>query len=108
MTSSANQKGDRHAQADAAGGEKPDWEGDFLNCDPKDKQKRGVKYVDDIDRPVTFTDVARVWGAFLAGALKERFLPPARGQGRDAIWTRKEVIEARKRLEEEAKSKQTD
>lgn len=97
---------DRQAQLDAAGGEKPDWEGDFLESDPKDNRKRGVKYVTDLDRPITFSDVVQVWGAHLADKLKEKFLPPSRRRGRSVIWTREEVIEARKRLEAEEIKKQ--
>lgn len=97
---------DRQAQTDAAGGEKPDWHGDFLRSDPKDKRKQGVKYVDDLDHSVTLSDIARVWGAYMAEVLKDKFLPASRRRGRDVFWTREEVIKARKRLEAEEKEKE--
>src|SRR5208282_6251265 len=45
----------REAMLEAAGGPKPDWQGEFLDRDPKDKGNRAVKY----GEPLTREDV--VW-----------------------------------------------
>ena len=45
----------REAMLEAAGGPKPDWQGEFLDRDPKDKGNKAVKY----GEPLTREDV--VW-----------------------------------------------
>ena len=44
----------REAMLEAAGGAKPDWQGEFLDTDPKDKGNKAVKY----GEPLTRDDVA--------------------------------------------------
>jgi hypothetical protein len=40
----------REAMLEAAGGPKPDWQGEFLDKDPNDKGNKAVKYDDSLSR----------------------------------------------------------
>ena len=77
-----------------------DWDGDYVESDPKDKGDSSVEYV---DQQVSAKEVAILLGVTVREVwekAKSRILPPPEGDGRHARWQASDILRVRKKLKD--------